>query len=148
MVATASAMFGPGFVWLVLSPDGKFSLLTTYLAGTPYPQAHYRQQPVDMNTEDGSVSEALRRKLREGPANTAGAHGPNSKAPLPPGAADIQPVLCINTWEHVYLQDYGFGAGGIGGKKAYAESWWHAIDWKVVADNSSLQSTGSNKFVR
>jgi Fe-Mn family superoxide dismutase len=148
MILTASAMFGPGFVWLVQAKDGSFSLLTTYLAGSPYPQAHYRQQPVDMNTEDRSVSEVLRRKLREPPVNSVGAHGARSQTPLPPGAADIKPVLCINTWEHVYLQDYGVGAFGVGGKKAYAESWWHTIDWDVVAANSSLFASGSGNYLR
>ncbi|EPE29268.1 Fe,Mn superoxide dismutase (SOD), C-terminal [Glarea lozoyensis ATCC 20868] len=141
IVLMASSMFGPGFVWLMQTKDGKFSLLNTYLGGTPYPQAHYRQQPVDMNTEDPNVPESVRRKLRMNPVNTVGAHGVNSKDRIPPGATDLTPVLCINTWEHVFIQDYGFGAGGVGGKRAYAEAWWTAIDWNVVAANSSLQST-------
>jgi Fe-Mn family superoxide dismutase len=147
MVATAAAMFGPGFVWLVQSKNGSFNLLTTYLAGSPYPQAHYRQQSVDMNTEDKSVSEAMRRKLREQPVGPAGAHGARSETPLAPGAADIKPVLCINTWEHVYLQDYGVGAFGVGGKKVYAESWWQAIDWDVVAHNAQ-SGFGSSRYMR
>jgi Fe-Mn family superoxide dismutase len=142
MTVTARAMFGPGFVWLVQSRNGTFSLLTTYLAGSPYPQAHYRQQPVDMNTEEKSFSETMRRKIRESPVNSIGAHGAKSEAPLGPGAADINPVLCINTWERVYLQDYGFV-----NKKAYVESWWHAIDWNIVAANASLSEPGFGKYL-
>jgi Fe-Mn family superoxide dismutase len=137
-VVTASSMFGPGFVWLVKSRDRKYSLLCTYLAGSPYPGAHYRRQPVDMNTEDKSVSEAIARKHREPASNTVGSFGPLSfNQRIAPGGADLNPILCINMWEHVYLPDYGVGYQA-GGKKAFAESWWHAIDWSVVAENADV----------
>jgi Fe-Mn family superoxide dismutase len=123
-------MFGPGFVWLVKDKNRKYHILTTYLAGSPWPQAHYRKQATDMNTED----EDMRRVKRGPPVNSAGAHSQPSK--LGPGGADIIPVLCLNTWEHVYLPDYGVGAGGIGGKKAYAEAWWETINWEFVANNA------------
>lgn len=146
MIVTASSMFGPGFVWLVKARDsGKrdFSLLTTYLAGSPYPGAHYRRQAVDMNTEaDKTISGALRAVTTMDPVNTAGAHGPLSKKAMAPGGVEIDPILCINTWEHVYLPDYGVGAQGIGGKRAYAENWWGRIDWDVVAHNAGTKSGG------
>ncbi|KAH7417265.1 Manganese/iron superoxide dismutase [Cadophora sp. MPI-SDFR-AT-0126] len=135
-VVTASSMFGPGFVWLMKNRAGKYTLLCTYLAGSPFPGAHYRKQSVDMNTEDKSVSEAIRRLQREDPVNTVGAHGQHSQKKLAPGGIDITPVLCINMWEHVYLADYGVGAGGVGGKKAFAESWWHTIDWSKVEERA------------
>ena len=142
IILTASSMFGPGFVWLVKDRSKKYSLLCTYMAGSPYPGAHYRRQPVDMNTEDKSVSEAIRRMSREPAVNTVGAHGPHSQQQkIAPGGIDINPVLCINVWEHVYLPDYGVGAFGVGGKKAFAESWWHTIDWAVVANNADVQAT-------
>lgn len=139
MVLTATAMFGPGFVWLVQHKrGGKFSLLTTYLAGSPYPAAHYRRQTVDMNTEDKSVSDAERRASRQTITNSVGAHGPKStQYQVATGGADITPVLCINTWEHVYIQDYGVGAFGMGGKREYAEKWWGAIDWDIVRSRAS-----------
>lgn len=140
-VVTASSMFGPGFVWLVKTAQGKYSLLCTYMAGSPYPGAHYRRQPVDMNTEDKTVSEAIRRIGREAPTNTVGVHGHLSKKPIAPGGIDVQAVLCINMWEHVYLADYGVGAGGAGGKKAFAESWWHAVDWDKVAVDADANMT-------
>ncbi|KAJ5032560.1 uncharacterized protein L3040_009161 [Drepanopeziza brunnea f. sp. 'multigermtubi'] len=143
-IATANAMFGPGFVWLMRSPRGKYSLLCTYLAGSPFPAAHYRQQPVDMNTEDRTVSESIRRLQREGASNQVGAHGPLSQGKFAPGGADLTPVLCINTWEHVYLADYGVGAGGVGGKKAYAQSWWYAIDWQVVTNRAGPKPSTTN----
>jgi Fe-Mn family superoxide dismutase len=138
-IITANAMFGPGFVWLVKTKDRKYSLLTTYLAGSPYPGAHYRRQPVDMNTEDKTVSEAIRRMSREAPVNTVGSHGRLSQnQSIAPGGIDLTPVLCINMWEHVYLADYGVGAFGVGGKKAFAESWWEKIDWSVVANYANV----------
>ncbi|KAK2628231.1 hypothetical protein QTJ16_002877 [Diplocarpon rosae] len=135
-VATASAMFGPGFVWLMRDRRGKYTLLCTYLAGSPLPGAHYRQQPVDMNTEDGTIAESIRKLSRGDPVNTVGSHGPYSEKRLAPGGIDITPVLCVNMWEHVYLADYGVGAGGVGGKKAFVESWWHTVDWAKVTDRA------------
>jgi Fe-Mn family superoxide dismutase len=140
-VVTASSMFGPGFVWLMKSKDDKYSLLTTYLAGSPYPGAHYRKQAVDFNTESnatgvGGVSGAIREKWAAQPVNQVGATGPYSKKQLAPGGVDITPVLCLNTWEHVYLRDYGVGASGRGGKKLFAQNWWQKIDWNVVFNNA------------
>jgi superoxide dismutase, Fe-Mn family len=136
-VLTATAMFGPGFVWLVRAKDRRYSLLTTYLAGSPWPRAHYRRQPVDMNTEDKQFSEHVK-ELQRGPAVNERKLGAHGKPPeVAPGGVEITPVLCLNTWEHVYLPDYGVGASGVGGKKAFAESWWHTIDWKVVSDYAS-----------
>lgn len=144
MIVTASSMFGPGFVWLVKhTTTRKFSLLTTYLAGSPYPGAHYRRQEVDMNTEnDKSISDSIRRSLRGDPVNTVGAHGVHSEKKLAPGGIDLVPTLCINTWEHVYLPDYGVGAFGTGGLRAYAERWWDRIDWAVVANHANSRGPG------
>ncbi|KAH6675527.1 Manganese/iron superoxide dismutase [Halenospora varia] len=133
-VLTANAMFGPGFVWLMKTNQNKYFLLTTYIAGTPLPKAHYRRQTKDMNTatpadDDKSISDHIRRLNAEPPVNSAGAHsGGVNKTELAPGGIEAEPVLCINTWEHVYLADYG-----VAGKKQYAESWWNAIDWDQVS---------------
>ncbi|CAG8980935.1 hypothetical protein HYALB_00003794 [Hymenoscyphus albidus] len=135
-VNTACAMFGPGFVWLMVDRSGKYKLLCTYLAGSPYAKAHFRRQSVDMNTEDKSIPEAVRRANSQQPVNGVGAHGPSSgsKLQLPPGGAEFEPVLCINTWEHVYLRDYG-----VANKREYVENWWEVIDWNVVAQNAGVQ---------
>lgn len=53
---------------------------------------------------------------------------------LPPGAASVEPVLCVSTWEHVYLHDYGLD------KWAYLEAWWDAINWGEVS--ARAPSTG------
>lgn len=55
---------------------------------------------------------------------------------LPPGGVDLEPLLCLNTWEHAWLLDWGTGAGGNGGKMAYAEAWWALIDWQKVAQKA------------
>ncbi|KAL8803433.1 MAG: hypothetical protein Q9223_006186 [Gallowayella weberi] len=55
-------MFGPGYVWLVrrtqpsLNDSMKLSILATYNAGSPYPGAHFRLQPLDMNTAATGVT--------------------------------------------------------------------------------------------
>jgi Fe-Mn family superoxide dismutase len=135
MIVTASSMFGPGFVWLVKAHQAgprQYALLTTYLAGSPYPGAHYRKQAVDMNTES-------EQRVTRGPVmNTVGAFGELSRKATAPGGININPILCINTWEHVYLPDYGVGVGGSGGKRTYAERWWNRIDWNTVAGNADI----------
>ncbi|KAL9037417.1 MAG: hypothetical protein Q9180_003727, partial [Flavoplaca navasiana] len=61
-IATADSMFGPGYVWLVkrtqvtMNENMKLAILATYNAGSPYPGAHFRQQPVDMNTAATGVT--------------------------------------------------------------------------------------------
>lgn len=133
-IVTANAMFGPGFVWLVRgrgSPEKKYSLLCTYLAGSPYPGAHFRKQTTDLNTEDKTVAEAIQRKFREPVTNTVGAHGAHAGRQLAPGGVDVNPILCLNTWQHAYISDYG-----VTQKRLYAENWWKAVDWLVVEGNA------------
>lgn len=129
LITTANAMFGPGFVWLVQTGPIELSILTTYLAGSPYPQAHWRRQDTDMNTTGarGTASPWLKSTQVRGL--------PNKSDQRPPGGVKANPILCLNTWEHVWLRDYGIGAGGVGGKKAFAEAWWEAIDWEAVSYN-------------
>ena len=130
-VLTASAMFGPGFIWLVRAGPGDYRLLPTYLAGSPYPGAHWRTQSVDMNTlgSEGSARSHFRNQ----------AYGDRKRAgDLPPGGIELEPLLCLNTWEHAWLLDWGVGKGGAGGKMAYAESWWEMIDWELVAAKSGI----------
>jgi Fe-Mn family superoxide dismutase len=143
MLTTANAMHGPGFVWLVQAtrrstsaagvPSSlpEFRILTTYNAGTPYPEAMYRQQSKDQSTELGY----------NGNAGSFGSTSAREKdAPqLPPGTELITPVLCVSTWEHMYLQDYG-----VDKKSTYLVDWWKVIDWAAV-DNRRLkhQNLGS-----
>ncbi|KAL9006632.1 MAG: hypothetical protein Q9188_000592 [Gyalolechia gomerana] len=61
-LSTGDSMFGPGYVWLIkrtqptLNDSMKLSILATYNAGSPYPGAHFRQQPLDMNTANTGVT--------------------------------------------------------------------------------------------
>ncbi|QUC17762.1 uncharacterized protein UV8b_02003 [Ustilaginoidea virens] len=129
MIVTASSMFGPGFVWLVKAGQGDFRILPTYLAGSPYPGAHWRAQSTDMNAlgHDGSAKGYFKNLV----------HGGRKRGPdLPPGGIELEPLLCLNTWEHAWLLDWGVGAGGRGGKTAFAEAWWELIDWEAVADKA------------
>lgn len=155
MVDTAAAMFGPGFVWLVWARDldspttnssnrkGAWRILSTYLAGTPYPEAGYRQQGLDTNTTDAPGYD---RYMNQQPVNTLGAFGSFSRAgreqsKLPPGGTNIMPVLCVNTWEHVYLRDFG-----VNGKREYLEDWWNCIDWDVVENLTPPEGKGQGQF--
>ncbi|EER23002.1 superoxide dismutase C-terminal domain containing protein [Coccidioides posadasii C735 delta SOWgp] len=132
-LATANAMFGPGFVWLVKVKDtAELKILCTYIAGSPYPGAHFRRQSVDMATQTTGVAGGENPQVASKLATrTFGAMGPYSKSKvLAPGGADIHPILCVNTWEHVWLRDWG-----IGGKPGYLEKWWDRINWDEVFQN-------------
>ncbi|KAL4868266.1 hypothetical protein BDV12DRAFT_170049 [Aspergillus spectabilis] len=124
-LATANAMFGPGFVWLAenLDQEGMLHIFCTYNAGSPYPAAHSRRQPVDMATH--SFNTALGNQY----AGSMGSHS-SKQNKMAPGAMDLQPILCVNTWEHVWMMDYG-----ISGKAEYLERWWDRINWDVVYEN-------------
>lgn len=166
-LSTAAGMFGPGFVWLVQEdrPSVKhpahanaaslntgvdqdqlhFRTVVTYLAGTPYPGAHTRQQGVDMNVQNLSSMEDFNRHSQI--QNEAGSFGRHSRSARGMGGissattghddggdtrrfggADITPVLCVNTWQHAYMQDHG-----VAGKRNYLAKWWEKIDWDTVA---------------
>ena len=49
------------------------------------------------------------------------------------GALDMEPVLCLNVWEHQWLKDYG-----LLGKRAYLRAWWDRIDWQKVESEISI----------
>ncbi|KAK6614476.1 superoxide dismutase [Botrytis cinerea] len=117
-------------------------------AGSPFPGAHHRRQPKDMNTESESVTDYYRQKLAAPPVNTVGAHGHLSKERKPPGGIEATPILCVNTWEHVWIADYGMGTDDVGGKKVYVENWWNVIDWNVVADLAALSGNSASKLER
>ena len=95
--------------------ENELSILTTYLAGSPLPGAHYRRQELDHNTQ-----------LR------AGSFGGSVLSPkkIAYGGADVDILLGVNTWQHVWLMDWG-----VGGKKEFLKGWWSAIDWDVVEAN-------------
>ena len=140
-VATANAMFGPGFVWLIRdnnvrennpANDPQLSILATYIAGSPLPGAHFRRQPTDMNTENpadtpyasGGLS-AIRRT-----AGAFGSHSGSLDSKLGMGGAYLEVMLGVCTWPHFWMGDFG-----VGGKKAYLEAWWESVDWAVVERN-------------
>lgn len=152
MLDTAAGMFGPGFVWLVYAREpsgggsrlgaraGSWKILNTYNAGTPYPEAGFRQQGIDMNNATPESYQAYLQSQHLQPTNSAGSFGPYSQvgreqAKLPPGGTSLMPVLCVSTWEHAYMYQYG-----ILGKRKYLEDWWAAIDWGVVEQNTPREA--------
>ncbi len=131
-INTANAMFGPGFVWLVSTEKFNIRILVTYIAGSPYAGAHYRKQTVDMATRDASAigaASGMAWAQQQPVSNNVGSYGPHSgkQKAVSPGGLEVLPLLCVNTWEHVWLRDYG-----IGGKKEYLERWWDRINWEEV----------------
>ncbi|PPJ54866.1 hypothetical protein CBER1_06061 [Cercospora berteroae] len=164
MLETATSMFGPGFVWLVwarnidnssasrgsslASRSGSWRILTTYNAGTPFPEAGYRQQGLDMANNTQNSYQAWVQQQAMIPGNTAGAfgaysHSGQAAAKLPPGGTNVMPVLCVNTWEHVWLYDFG-----VAGKRQYLNDWWNAVDWGIVQERAPAEARGLNRFER
>lgn len=153
LVMTADAMFGPGFVWLVQQMDGPgavarpFKVLTTYQAGSPYPHAHWRSQGVDMNNHGGAREGGAAVRDYFDRQNVANRREPIHGGPtgaeqlgkqinrIPPGGTHVVPVLCVNTWEHVWMWDYG-----VGGKADFVANWWNIIDWKRVQELSRVDT--------
>ncbi|KAF2630875.1 Fe superoxide dismutase-like protein [Macroventuria anomochaeta] len=130
-IATAESMFGPGFVWLVQTNDvtfGGLRILPTYIAGSPLSGAHYRRQSHDLNTHNADSYQKL---------NSVGTFGSAAMQPARPrkplGGTDVVPLLCVNTWEHAWLHDYG-----VKGKSAYLRAWWEKIDWDLVRQNVTI----------
>ncbi|XXG93902.1 hypothetical protein Hte_000152 [Hypoxylon texense] len=141
-LATATAMFGPGFVWLVRNAQtNDMRILATYLAGTPYTAGHWRRQGLDMNTQGVRSQDTVRgfvERIQTGAgADTGSQFVPQSQ--LAPGGTDVIPLLCLNTWEHVWLRDYGIGAGGVGGKRQFVQDWWRCVDWNKVESLAMIQ---------
>ncbi|KAF3055571.1 putative superoxide dismutase protein [Daldinia childiae] len=140
-LVTAMAMFGPGFVWLVKNAQStELRILTTYLAGSPYTAAHWRRQGLDMNTQPISANSPAKSFVERSQTAAGGDTGArfvpyNQTAP---GGTDVIPLLCLNTWEHVWLRDYGIGAGGVGGKRQFVENWWNVINWTNVESAASI----------
>ena len=148
MLDTAAAMFGPGFVWLVwtqgdltsgtqgsMAPNWR--ILSTYNAGTPFPEAGYRQQGLDMNT---SNAPGFANYMNSEPVRPVGAFGRYSESGqkeqrIPVGSIGLDPMLCVNTWEHVWLYDFG-----VKGKRKFLADWWDAVDWSVVRNNMPPQA--------
>ncbi|KAL9115360.1 MAG: hypothetical protein Q9227_000681 [Pyrenula ochraceoflavens] len=128
----ASAMFGPGFVWLVQDRGtDNLRILVTYIAGSPYRSAHaFRGSPVDAATEikppqgrtyrDRAEQERMTR-----PQNSPGKHGKEIKTEY-----NSEPILCVNTWQSAYLRDFNLD------KKSYVRRWWKFIDWKRASEIS------------
>lgn len=146
MIETADAMFGPGFVWIVKDEEvGNMKLLCTYLAGSPYKLAHFRSQQNDMATYNTRASSASRSMAGRDTGDNAGAFGAYSRNAVGSdyalGGYNSSPILCVNTWEHAYLRDYG-----IGGKRAYLERWWDRVDWAVVERNARLYGPEAKRF--
>ena len=150
-LATAEAMFGPGFVWLVKTNQqgdrggGTMKIMNTYGAGSPFPQAHYRMQPVETSTETtnvlgGRTYSAAEIERMSRPQNSVGSFGRHSagakRGQLASGGAQVEPLLCVNTWEHVWLRDWGVHA-----KRDFVEAWWKSINWAVVEQEAAMHSS-------
>lgn len=138
-----------------------FKVLATYHAGTPFQAAHYRRQAsfrdvnlpyggADMNNVGGltDVTGNIVKQWQNASNQAIGQPAMHddvnmSSSPYSVGAFDaatksnpngthLLPVLCVNTWEHAYMFDWG-----VRGKWNYLAAWWNRIHWGVVAERSA-----------
>lgn len=110
--ATAQAMIGSGWVWLVLDGSNNLRILSTYNAGTPFDFA--RVQDVDPNTGLTPLKDA-------GEENEFALYQSMKRS------YSLTPIACLSVWEHSYLTDFG-----VAGKAAYVDSWFESVDWEKV----------------
>lgn len=107
MIDHADAIFGNGSTWLVAS-QGALGVVNTYNAGTPFSHITEHESrgtsssPLSGSSENVDVDSLLK-------------------------VTDIVPLLNLNVWEHVYMQDYG-----VSGKRAFLENLFYTINWDKV----------------
>lgn len=146
-LATADAMFGPGFTWLVKkNTDDTLAILNTYIAGSPWPAAHYRKQSVDMNNMPAYPEGHPNNKNPSSPPPSRVPPYPQFQSQVPPrgggggdwnmgtGAFTLEVMMGVNTWEHVWLRDYG-----VHGKEQFLARWWDHIDWYAAEKNGAFR---------
>lgn len=143
MLDTADAMFGNGFVWLMKgTKTADLKILATYNAGSPFKKAAPRRDDTDMatvnimNRPGMGTPRAEERDIPTGNtrAGSFGAYSANAPQFFA-GVLDMEPVLCLNVWEHQWIKDYG-----LMGKRAYLAAWWDRIDWQKVENAVSENS--------
>ncbi|KAL9050082.1 MAG: hypothetical protein Q9162_006848 [Coniocarpon cinnabarinum] len=165
----ANAMFGPGHVWLVLQyrpaassahrtmaagvdtysqngsqPSFDFRILSTYIAGSPYPGAHARQQAHNLTETNLAAVRDLQTRQADGVPRsyradqssqlTHGVPGGNLESISRWSGADVMPLMCVSTWQHAYMQDWG-----VDGKKLFLQAWWDRIDWMKVEEHAGIE---------
>ena len=64
-----------------------------------------------------------------GLGSSVGSFGPYARGTkiTAPGGQDLEVLMCVSTWEHTWLRDWGYGK-----KRTFLESWWRMIDWEKV----------------
>ena len=98
-LATANAMFGPGWIWLVVDQGKHLRILCTYNAGTPHGEAH-RRQDIDMNTRQRLGTQAAGLPVIG-----------KSTVHLSMNTWAV-PLMNIKVWEHAWMDDYGVAGRG------------------------------------
>lgn len=153
-LTTAASMFGPGYVWLVQhnnppndapnldparrtenTPRFDLRILPTYLAGSPYPGAHARRQNRDLTT-DNHQNVVTNSPGFFGTDSRDAALGEQSNRDF--GGADIMPLMCVSTWEHAYMLDWGAD-----GKRLFLQAWWDRVDWEKVWANAAVGASAA-----
>lgn len=146
LLAKAEAVFGNGYTWLVLSKhSGRLHLVNTYNNGFI--------QKKGLNAAELAAEAAINKAVEEDEAKSLAAlqaEAQNKKLNAleekllknkmyklevakqmrqqePKILNDLKPLLNVNVWQHMWLNDYGAF-----GKRKYLDNFWEKIEWQVV----------------
>jgi Fe-Mn family superoxide dismutase len=109
IINRANAIFGNGYVWLLLLSEREAKLVNTYNWGTPFSHLKLSEQE---NIPDNSIRSFSRSSFEQDTSYEV-------TKPLP--------LLSVNVWQHTYLTDYG-----VAGKRRFLENYFNCIDWSMV----------------
>ncbi|QNP97027.1 Manganese/iron superoxide dismutase [Yarrowia lipolytica] len=146
LLTKAESIFGNGYTWLVLSKhSGRLHLVNTYNNGFI--------QKKGPNSAELAAEAAAKRAVEADEAKALAelqAEAQNKKLNAleekllknkiykmevakqmrqaqPKILHDLKPLLNVNVWQHMWLNDYGAF-----GKRKYLDNFWEKIDWNVV----------------
>ena len=151
--ATANALTGGGYVWLVSDSNRRIGIVTTYGSGTILIRS--RQQRGLWNTFsmiDNEPSSQQSNKLNNNqqsplssPTHSSKPTTPNTSNPLGTvreysslnfdsrNVAEtgdvLTPLLCLSVFERCYLTDFG-----VWGREEYIKNFWKVVDWSKVEE--------------
>ncbi|CCD24358.1 mitochondrial 37S ribosomal protein mS42 NDAI_0D00440 [Naumovozyma dairenensis CBS 421] len=121
---------GQGWLFLVERANKRLDLMVLQNNGTPY--YFGKNQQLDLNSainlDEFNQLHDMKRRLKKGkgsPVVEGQEHDNNKDWTVP--------IICVNLWDHAYLNDYGFL-----GKKDYIKNVLDNLNWAVI--NNRLYS--------
>ena len=96
-----------------------------------YPDGHPNQQKggyPQPNQQQRQHNNTAWRSALAGLGGAGGGYGSSG------GSFSLEVLFGVNTWEHVWLRDYG-----VHGKEQFLGRWWDRIDWYAAERNAGFK---------